>query len=43
MRVPLTNLFQVIENVDPNGPNVFFRAYEFIANPPFIDARLDTN
>ncbi|PYL00358.1 MAG: hypothetical protein DME19_05355 [Verrucomicrobia bacterium] len=43
VRVPLTNLFQVIENVDPNGPDVFFRAYEFIANPPFIDAHAPTN
>jgi len=43
MRVPLTNLFQVIENVDPNGPDVFFRAYEFIANPPLIDAHAPTN
>ena len=43
IRVPLTNLFQVIENVDPNGPNVFFRAYEFIANPPLIDAHAPTN
>ncbi len=42
-RVPLTNLVQVIDNVNPNGPGVFFRAYEFIANPPLIDAHVGAN
>jgi hypothetical protein len=43
MRVPLTNLFQVIDDVNPNGPSVFVRSYEFIANPPLLDARLGDN
>jgi len=43
IRVPMTNSSQLIEAINPGTPNVFFRAYEFTANPPLITARLDTN
>jgi hypothetical protein len=43
MRVPLTNLFQVIDDVNSNELSVFVRSYEFIANPPLLDARLGAN
>jgi len=43
VRVPMTNSSQSIVAIDPGTLNVFFRAYEFVADPPIIDATLNSN
>jgi hypothetical protein len=40
LRVPMTNLSQVIPNLDPTPVAVFFRAYVLNADPPIIQASL---
>ncbi len=42
-RVPMTNLSQVFPNLDPAQSSVFFRAYQFTADPPILDASLPAN
>jgi hypothetical protein len=36
-RLPLTNLFQVLENLDASKPALFLRALEFTAAQPILD------
>jgi hypothetical protein len=40
LRVPMTNLVQVFSGLDTNQAVVFYRAYEFMANPPLLEAKL---
>jgi hypothetical protein len=39
-RVPLTNSFRVLTGITPPVPMSFFRAQEFAASPPMLDASL---
>ena len=42
LRVPLTNSFQIVTGTAPPSPTgIFFRAKEFVADPPLLDARLE--
>jgi hypothetical protein len=40
MRVPMTNIVATFSGLNMNVPNVFYRAYQFTANPPILEARL---
>lgn len=40
IRVPMTNLVQVFTGLDTNTSRVFYRAYEFTADPPLLQAVL---
>jgi hypothetical protein len=40
LRVPMTNSSKVIKAFDANTPSIFYRAYEFEADPPILDATL---
>jgi hypothetical protein len=40
MLVPMTNLAQTFPNLAATGPDVFYRAYSFNADPPIIQASL---
>lgn len=42
-RIPMTNLVQTFSGLTGGAKPLFFRAYEFTANPPLVDARLATN
>jgi hypothetical protein len=37
MRVPMTNLVQVFGGLDTHPSTIFYRAYQFYANPPLLD------
>jgi hypothetical protein len=37
MRVPMTNLVQVFQGLDTHPSTIFYRAYQFYANPPLLD------
>jgi hypothetical protein len=39
-RIPMTNLVLTLNGLGNPSTTVFFRAYEFTANPPLLDARL---
>ena len=39
-RVPMTNLMAVFSGLDISHPSIFYRAYEFTANPPLLEAQL---
>lgn len=43
LRVPLTNLVDVISNLDFSSHAIFYRAYDFTADGPTLDAVLDGN
>jgi hypothetical protein len=34
MRVPMTNIVETFSSLNLEMPNVFYRGYQFIANPP---------
>jgi hypothetical protein len=36
MRVPMTNMMEVVPNLDPTPAAVFFRAYQLNADPPIL-------
>ena len=38
VRVPLTNISEVLSNVEPLPSQVFFRAYEFVPSSPILDS-----
>jgi hypothetical protein len=40
MRVPLTNIVATFSGLNPNLPSVFYRAYQFEANPPIIESHM---
>jgi hypothetical protein len=40
MRVPMTNIVATFSGLNTNMPNVFYRAYQFMANPPLLEAHL---
>ncbi len=40
LRVPMTNLVQFFSGLDTNSAAVLYRAYEFTADPPLLEARL---
>ena len=40
IRVPMTNLVQTFSGLSVSGPRVFYRAYEFMADPPLLQASL---
>jgi hypothetical protein len=40
MRVPMTNIVATFSGLNMNMPNVFYRAYQFMANPPILEAHL---
>ena len=40
MRVPLTNIVATFSGLSPNLPSVFYRAYQFEANPPIIESHM---
>lgn len=39
VRIPMTNILQAI-GVDSSQPSIFYRAYQFVANPPLLEAHL---
>jgi hypothetical protein len=39
-RVPMTNIVATFSGLNRNMPNVFYRAYQFMANPPILEAHL---
>jgi hypothetical protein len=43
MRVPMTNLFKVFSEMDTNQATIFYRAYEFKADPPLLEAQMSSN
>jgi hypothetical protein len=43
MRVPMTNIVATFSGLNMNLPSVFYRAYQFSANPPIIEAHLANN
>jgi hypothetical protein len=43
MRVPMTNLFEAFTGLDTNSASIFYRAYEFTADPPILEAQLSSN
>jgi hypothetical protein len=40
MRVPMTNIVATFSGLNMNMPSVFYRAYQFTANPPILEANL---
>jgi hypothetical protein len=40
MRVPMTNIVATFSGLNMNMPGVFYRAYQFTANPPILEAHL---
>ena len=40
VRIPMTNSFTTLRPPQPVQPSVFYRAYEFRADPPLLEARL---
>jgi len=40
MRVPLTNIVATFSGLSPNLPSVFYRAYQFEANPPILESHM---
>ena len=38
MRVPMTNLVEVFSGLDTRQARIFYRAYEFMADPPLLEA-----
>ena len=42
-RVPLVNSFTTLGAAPAGAPNIFYRAYEFVAAPPILEALLETN
>lgn len=42
-RVPMTGSFSTLQPAQPGLQNLFYRAYEFTADPPILDALLQTD
>lgn len=42
-RVPMTDLSAMLQPTQPIAPSVFYRAYEFTADPPILEALLQIN
>jgi hypothetical protein len=42
-RVPLVNSFTTVGAAQTGAPNIFYRAYEFVAAPPILEALRETN
>lgn len=42
-RVPLMDSFTTLRAAQPGAPIIFYRAYEFVAAPPILEALLETN
>ena len=40
MRVPMTSIVATFSDLNMNMPSVFYRAYQFTANPPILEANL---
>jgi hypothetical protein len=40
MRVPMTNIVATFSGLNMNMPSVFYRAYQFAANPPILEAHM---
>jgi hypothetical protein len=40
MRVPMTNIVATFSGLNMNMPSVFYRAHQFSANPPILEAHL---
>jgi len=43
MRLPMTDLSATLQPTQPIAPSVFYRAYEFTADPPILEALLQSN
>ena len=41
MRVPMTNIVATFSGLNMNMPTVFYRAYQFTADPPLLEAHLN--
>jgi hypothetical protein len=42
-RVPLMNSFTTLRAAPAGAPSIYYRAFEFVASPPILEALLETN